>query len=357
MSQVLSQSEVDALLAAVTEGEIANTDGTGGGGKSGPGDAPKDDRVVVAYDLTSQDRIIRGRLPQLDVIYEKFMRSFRVSLSSALRKIATLNHASTDFLKFGEFINTLPMPTCMSVLRFNALRGSALMVIESKLAYALVDSFFGGADRPYSKIEGKDFTAIELQIIRKVVDLGIGDLEEAWLSVEKIDCSFVRTEINPQFVGIVPPTDIVIASTFDVELENANGVITLVVPYSTIEPIKQKLSTGFQVESDQTDKKLWTAVLEDQLLGTEVEVKVDLGTTEISVEDLTGLKAGDVIMLDQDATAEFDVQVEGVKKFKGYYGVHHGSVAVQLTRTIKKEGVSYVGRTSGKAAGRGRNLE
>src|SRR6476469_6795799 len=176
MSQVLSQSEVDALLAAVSEGEIGGGEAGTGGGTGTPGD----ERVVVVYDLTSQDRIIRGRLPQLDVIYEKFMRSFRVSLSSALRKIAALNHASTDFLKFGEFINTLPMPTCMSVLRFNALRGSALLVIESKLAYALVDNFFGGADRPYTKIEGKDFTPIELSIVRKVVDLAIDDLEGAW---------------------------------------------------------------------------------------------------------------------------------------------------------------------------------
>ena len=332
MSQVLSQSEVDALLAAVSEGELAEAEG----GSADAGSGGDDERVVVVYDLTSQDRIIRGRLPQLDVIYEKFMRSFRVSLSSTLRKIASLNHASTDFLKFGEFINTLPMPTCMSVMRFNALRGSALFVIESKLAYALVDSFFGGADRPYSKIEGKDFTPIELSIVRKVVNLAINDLEEAWASVEKIDCSFVRTEINPQFVGIVPPTDIVIASTFDVELENANGTITLVIPYSTIEPIKQKLSSGFQVESDQTDKKLWTSIIQDQLMDTEVELKVDLGQSKISLDDLMSLKVGDVLPLDQDATGEFDLQVEGVKKFKTYYGIYHGTVACQVTQKIEK---------------------
>jgi flagellar motor switch protein FliM len=333
MSQVLSQSEVDALLAAVSEGEIG---GSEGGSGSGGGGTPGDERVVVVYDLTSQDRIIRGRLPQLDVIYEKFMRSFRVSLSSALRKIATLTHASTDFLKFGEFINTLPMPTCMSVLCFNALRGSALFVIESKLAYALVDNFFGGADRPYTKIEGKDFTPIELSIVRKVVDLAIDDLESAWASVEKIEASFVRTEINPQFVGIVPPTDIVIASTFDVELENANGTITLVIPYATIEPIKQKLATGFQVESDQTDKKMWTAIIRSQLLETSVNINVNLGQSEITLNDLMGLKVGDVIPLDQDTTGEFDVNVEGVSKFKAFYGIHHGSVAVQVTRPVEK---------------------
>jgi flagellar motor switch protein FliM len=332
MNQVLSQSEVDALLAAVSEGELG-ADGGKGATAAGGG---ADDKVVVVYDLTSQDRIIRGRLPQLDVIYEKFMRSFRVSLSAAVRKIATLNHASTDFLKFGEFINTLPMPTCMSVLRFNALRGSALFVIESKLAYALVDNFFGGADQPYTKVEGKDFTAIELQIIRKVVDLAIDDLEGAWVSVEKIDCSFVRTEINPQFVGIVPPTDIVIASTFDVELENANGTITLVIPYSTIEPIKQKLSTGFQIESDQTDKRLWTSIIEDQLMETGVELKVNLGETSVRLDELMDLKVGDVLPLDQDASGEFDVMVENVRKFKAYYGIHHGSVAIQITKPILK---------------------
>lgn len=330
MNQVLSQSEVDALLAAVSEGEIETSDTKNGAVK-------QDDRVVVVYDLTSQDRIIRGRLPQLDVIYEKFMRSFRVSLSSALRKIASLNHASTDFLKFGEFINTLPMPTCMSVLRFSTLRGSALFVIESKLAYALVDSFFGGDDRPYSKVEGKDFTPIEISIVRKVVDLAIDDLEAAWESIHPIECSFLRTEVNPQFVGIVPPTDVVIASAFDVELENANGTITLVIPYSTIEPIKHKLSTGFQVESDQTDKKLWTSIIKNSLLDTDLEIKVNLGHSEISLKELMSLKVGDVIPLDQDASGEFDVLVEDQKKFKGLYGVYHGSVAMQLTKTMKKE--------------------
>lgn len=332
MNQVLSQSEVDALLAAVSDGEVQTADQA----KPETGTVKEDTRNIVAYDLTSQDRIIRGRLPQLEVIYEKFMRAFRVSLSSALRKIASITLTSTEFLKFGEFINTLPMPTCMSVLRFGNLRGSALLVIESKLAYALVDSFFGGADRPYTKIEGKDFTPIELSIVRKVVDLAINDLEVAWSSVEKIGCSFVRTEVNPQFVGIVPPTDVVIASTFDIELENATGTISMVIPYSTIEPIKQKLSTGFQVESDQTDKKLWTAIIKEQLMDTEVEMKVNLGETEIRLKDLMNLKIGDVIPLTQDSTGELDIQVENVKKFKGYYGVHHGTVAMQVTRPVEK---------------------
>lgn len=334
MNQILSQSEVDALLAAVTDGDIKPSSS---GEAQNLGDVKKsDERNIVSYDLTSQDRIIRGRLPQLEVIYEKFMRAFRVSLSSALRKIASITLTSTEFLKFGEFINTLPIPTCMSVLRFNNLRGSALLVIEAKLAYALVDSFFGGADRPYAKLDGKEFTPIELQIVRKVVDLAIHDLEASWATIEKIGCSFQRTEINPQFVGIVPPTDVVIASTFDVELEQASGTISIVIPYSTIEPIKQKLSNGFQVESDQTDKKLWTSIIKEQLLETDIDIKVNLGETEIKLKDLMNLKIGDIIPLTQDSSGELDIQVENVRKFKGYYGVHHGTVAMQITRTIEK---------------------
>lgn len=335
MNQILSQSEVDALLAAVTDGDAKPSD-SGDGSNNGNVNVSDENRNIVSYDLTSQDRIIRGRLPQLEVIYEKFMRSFRVSLSSALRKIASITLTSTEFLKFGEFINTLPIPTCMSVLRFNNLRGSALFVIEAKLAYALVDSFFGGADRPYTKLEGKEFTPIELQIVKKVVELAINDLEVAWSTIEKIGCSFQRTEINPQFVGIVPPTDVVIASTFDVELEQASGTISIVIPYSTIEPIKQKLSTGFQVESDQTDKKLWTAIIKEQLLETDVDIKVNLGETEIKLKDLMNLKIGDIIPLTQDSSGELDVQVENIRKFKGYYGVHHGTIAMQITRQIEK---------------------
>lgn len=336
--QVLSQSEVDALLAAVSDGDVATGDSGNkkSGGSGGSASKATDDRKIVNYDLTSQDKVIRGRLPQLDVIYEKFMRAFRVSLSSALRKIASITLTSTEFLKFGEFINTLPLPTCMSVLRFGNLRGSALMVIESKLAYALIDSFFGGADRPYTKIDGKEFTPIELSIVKKVVELAIGDLETAWSSVEKIGCSFVRTEVNPQFVGIVPPTDLVIASTFDVELENASGTISMVIPYATIEPIKQKLQSGFQVESDQTDKKLWTEIIENQLLETNLDIRVSLGETEITLAELMELKEGDVIPLNQDANGEIDINVEGVKKFKGYHGIHHGTVAMQVTSTVEK---------------------
>ncbi|OFZ21034.1 MAG: flagellar motor switch protein FliM [Bdellovibrionales bacterium GWB1_55_8] len=341
MNQVLTQSEVDALLSAVVEGSVETTaapqaqEASGGGfGDATAGFLP--DADIAPYDLTNQDRVIRGRMPTLDIIYERFIRLYRMSLSNSLRKIATISIISTDLLKFGEFVNTLPIPSCMCIMRFESLHGPALLVFESKLAYALVDSFFGGTDRPYTKIEGKEFTRIELSIMKKVMDLAIKDLEDAWAPVHKVDISFMRTEVNPQFVGVVPPSDVIISTTFEVELENASGTIALVIPYSTIEPIKNKLNASFQTESDRHDKE-WTAKMEEHLRNAEVNVRVNLGAAMITVGDLVNLNVGDIVPLTQNADAELDVEVEGVSKFKAFFGVSRGNRAVQVTRIPDNE--------------------
>jgi flagellar motor switch protein FliM len=351
MNQVLSQSEVDALLSAVSEGSVetgsnapagAAAGAAGGGDPSGSatviGGTQGDygDVEITPYDLTNQDRVIRGRMPTLDIIYERFIRLYRMSLSNSLRKIATISIISTDLLKFGEFVNTLPIPSCMCIMRFESLRGPALFVFESKLAYALVDSFFGGTDRPYTRIEGKEFTRIELSIMQKVMDLALKDLEEAWAPVHKSEITFVRTEVNPQFVGVVPPSEVIISTTFEVELENASGTIALVIPYSTIEPIKNKLNASFQTEADRVDKE-WAAKMEEHLHNVEANVLVNLGAASITVGDLVNLNVGDIIPLKQDADGELEMLVEGVPKFKCFFGVSRGNKAIQVTRILESE--------------------
>ncbi len=178
MNQVLSQAEVDALLNAVADGSV----------ETGAGAAPKDkggkSKEIQEYDLTNQDRVIRGKMPTLDLIYERFVRLFRMSLSNSLRKIASISIISTDLLKFGEFVNTLPIPSCVGILRSETLRGPALLVFESKLAYALIDSYFGGTDRPYTKSDGKEFTRIELMIMNKVLTLAVDLMDEDWSDVQ-----------------------------------------------------------------------------------------------------------------------------------------------------------------------------
>ena len=332
MNQVLSQNEVDALLSAVADGGV-DTGGAAPAGDSGGGAKGSDGKEVVTYDLANQDRVIRGRMPTLDIIYERFIRLFRISLSNSLRKIASISIISTDLLKFGEFVNTLPIPSCMCIMRFEQLRGPGLLVFESKLAYALVDSYFGGTDRPFTKIEGKEFTHIELSIIKKVMDLAMLDLEEAWAPIHRTKIGYIRTEVNPQFVGVVPPSDVIISTTFEVELENASGTIALVIPYATIEPIKQKLNASFQSETDTKDK-VWTTTLTEHLQNMEASAVVNLGVTQISVGDLVNLNVGDIIPLTQDADGELELMIEGYSKFKCLFGVSRGNRAVQITRPI-----------------------
>lgn len=330
MAQVLSQDEVDALLSAVNDdadlGEETDFDDDYGDEES---------ENVQAYDLTNQDRVIRGRMPILEIIYERFIRSFRVSLSNSLRKISTISMISTDLLKFGEFINTLPIPSCMCIMRFNELRGPALLVFESKLAYAIIDSYFGGTDRPFTKIEGKEFTPIELSFMKRVMDMAIDDLEEAWAPVHKIDAQYNRTEINPQFVGVVPPSDVIITTTFEVEFESASGTIMVVIPYSTIEPIKQKLSSSYQTENDTIDS-LWTQSMQEHVQDTDATAIVKLGDTSISIGDLVSLQIGDIIPLSQEVSGELPLEIEGIQKMKCLAGEHKGNRAVQITKVLKK---------------------
>lgn len=324
MNQVLSQTEVDALLSAVSDNRIDADDGGGDDGmKSG----------VVQYDLANQDRIIRGRMPTLDIIHDRFIRLFRVTLSNALRKMANLSVNSTGPLKFSEFMNSLPLPSCLNILRLDPLRGAAVMVIESKLLYALVDSFFGGNDVPYTKIEGKDFTQIEIKIARRVVLSAIDDYEKAWEPVYPLKVGYSRTEINPQFVAVVPPSDVVIATTFDVELEKVSGTIKIVIPYATLEPIKSKLSVGFQSEQLEVDF-IWINRIKEQIMGTSANVLVKLGEADITLRDLMELQAGDIIQLDTDATQPLDIQVEGIPKFKGIPGLLKGNRALKIVESL-----------------------
>ncbi len=326
MEQILSQTEIDALLNAVQEGDDSFI--------KGPSENLYDNTNVQPYDLTNQDRVIRGRMPLLDIIYERFIRTFRVSLSNSLRKISTISIVSTDLLKFREFINTLPIPSCMCIMRLNELRGPSILVFESKLVYAIIDSYFGGTERLFSKIEGKEFTMIELSFMKKVMEMAIHDLEEAWAPIHRIDAQYLRTEINPQFVGIVPPSEIIITTTLDVEFESASGAIMIVVPYATIEPIKERLSSSFQKDSAITDS-VWTQTMNDHLMDVKSDLIVKLGEAEMSIGDLITLKKGDIIPLNSKASGEVIVAVEGVDKMKCLMGNLRGNKAIQITEIVE----------------------
>jgi flagellar motor switch protein FliM len=327
MSEVLSQGEVDALLRGVGDGEV-ETEGD---------EAPEDESGVVPYDLTSQEKIIRGRLPTLDIINQMFSRLFRNTFSAMMRKSVDVSTVSTDTIKFGDFLRSLPVPSSLHIFRMEPLRGHGLMVVESKLVYAVVDTFFGGTGSKDIKITGRDFSSIEIRMTKSVVISALEDLEKAWRPVHAVTTNFVRSEVNPQFAAIVPPSDIVLVILFEIEMEAISGTLTVCLPYAAIEPIIPKLKAQFQSEEMEVDQ-IWVRRLRAELLTTEIDLVAELGTNIITPEELMKFKVGDTLMLGNDVTDPLTLKVEQIPKYKGFPGVSRGNKAVQLTEIIEREG-------------------
>lgn len=323
MGAVLSQNEVDALLRGVS-GEDFGLDDQ---------EDDYDPNEVVPFDLTAQDRIIRGRMPTLEIIHDRFVRLFRLTLSNALRKVVDISVRSTELIKFGEFLKTLPVPSSLNLFRMNPLRGNSIMVLETRLVFTLIDLFFGGTGELEVKAEGRDFTEIEQRMIKRVVISALEDLQNSWRPVFPIQINYTRSEVNPQFVAIVPHSEIVIVVTFDVEIGRAPMSITLCVPYSMIEPIRVKLNAGFQSEQDEKDNT-WINRFKKNLDLTDIDMIVELGQTEITVRDFLNLQVGELLMLDTATNMPLDILVNGVKKFNGFQGSYKGQKAVRIHELI-----------------------
>ena len=327
MSEVLSQGEVDALLRGVGDGDIeTETD-----------EAPEEVSGIVPYDLTSQEKIIRGRLPTLDIINQLFSRLFKNTFSTLMRKSVNVSTVSTDTIKFGDFIRSLPVPSSLHIFRMEPLRGHGLIVIESKLVFAVVDTFFGGSGAKEAKITERDFSAIEVRMTKSVILSVLEDWEKAWRPVHTVTTNFVRSEVNPQFAAIVPPTDIVLVILFEIEMENISGTLTICLPYAAIEPVIPKLKAQFQSEELEVDQ-VWVRRLRAELLSTDIEIIAELGGTQITPEELMHFKVGDTLILGNDVTDPLILKVEGNPKFKGFPGVSRGNKAIQITEVIEREG-------------------
>ena len=326
MSEALSQGEVDALLRGVEEGKVETET-----------DQPEEVSGVTPYDLTSQEKIIRGRLPTLDIINQMFSRLFRNSFSSLLRRSVEVRTVSTDTIKFGEFLRSLPVPSSLHIFRMEPLRGHGLMVVENKLVFAVVDTFFGGTGAAEAKITDWDFSAIEMRMTKSVVLSALEDLEKAWKPVHSVITNYVRSEVNPQFAAIVPPSDIVLVILFDIEMESISGSVTMCIPFAAIEPLIPKLKEQFQSEEQEVDQE-WARNLRSELLNTDVDMVAELGTTQITPDDLLKFKVGDTLMLGNDVSDPLLIKVEGNPKYKGFPGEARGNKAIQITEVIQREG-------------------
>jgi len=321
MDKILTQEEIDALLKGMSDGQVDTTPEV------------KEASGVKSYDLTNQDRIIRGRMPTLEIMNDNFCRLFRNSLSLSLRKVVDVSCRGVQMMKFGDFVRNLPVPSSLHVFKMEPLRGHAILGLDSKLIFTLVDIFLGGSGKTNFRVEGREFTAIEYKLIRKVANMIYTELEKAWSSVHSVSIRHVRSEMNPQFVGIVPPTDLVITIPFAVELDQLSGGVSVCVPYSNVEPIKAKLYSGFQSDPLEIDQN-WIDRILYHLQGAKVEVTAELGKGSIMIQELLNLKSGDVLKLDQDIIDPLVAKVEGIPKFLGRAGVCGENKAFQVQSKI-----------------------
>ncbi len=323
MEKILSQDEVDALLKGLSDGDIEQ-----------PSEAVDEvEAEVRSFDLANQDRAIRGRMPTLDVINDRFSKLHRVSLSGALRRILDINVCPAEMIKFGEFIRTLPVPTSLQILKLDPLRGHALFMIESRLIFNLVDCFFGGSGKGSYKIEGRDFTTIEYRVINKVVGMVLQDMDQAWEPVAPLKFGFVRAEVNPQFATIIPPTDLVIVVRFELEMDRMLGRMALVLPYSTIEPIRSKLYASYQSDQPEVDAE-WAARMRKRLVEVPVELSVEMGKAYLKGSELLSMEIGDIIMLETDPKKPLVVKVHGIPKFRASPGICRSNQAFQVCEEI-----------------------
>ncbi len=315
-TDILSQDEVDALLHGVDDGGVDT-------------DTKEDllDGTARNFDFNNQERIIRGRLPTLEMINERFARYFRVSFFNMLRKTPEIAVNGIQMLKFSEYIHTLFVPTSLSLIKMKPLKGTGMIMLDPKLVFIIVDNFFGGDGSIHAKIEGREFTSTELRVIERVVHMCFHDMQLAWEPLMKVDFELHNHEVNPHLANIVSPTEVIVVSSFHIELEGGGGDIHVVFPYSMIEPIRSILDAGVQSDMDEIDDR-WGILLKEELMHAKVNLNGIFTEKQLKVSDLINLQSGDIIPIDMPE--QVYLMTEDLPIMKGQYGEHMGNVAIKI---------------------------
>lgn len=311
--QFLSQDEVDALLEGANDTPESDGTETPGG--------------VRPYDLATQERIVRGRMPTLELVHERFARNLRVGLFNFMRRNPEISVGPVKVQKYSAFLRDVVVPTNINIMQIRPLRGSGLLICEPQLVFGIVDSLFGGDGRMQTRIEGRDFSATEQRIIERMLEVVCAEYRKAWSGVYPIELEYTRSEMQPQFANVATPSEIVVTAKFDFEIGNVGGAMHLCIPYSTLEPIRETLYSTLQGDAHSGDRR-WVVKLSQQIQSAEVELVAALGHAQASVADLIRLKAGDFIELDLDET--LIAKVDNVSVFECRYGVSNGRYAIKV---------------------------
>lgn len=320
MQDLLSQDEIDALLHGIDDGDIEEEE-------------VADVHGVKTYDITSQDRIVRGRMPTLEMINERFARYTRISLFNFLRRTADVSTGGVQILKFGEYIHTLYVPTSLNLVKVRPLRGTGLFILDAKLVFKLVDNFFGGDGR-HAKIEGREFTPTEIRVVQMVLNQMFSDMKEAWGAVIDVDFEYLSSEVNPAMANVVSPSEVVVVSTFHVELDGGGGDLHITLPYSMIEPVREILDSGVQSDVDEVDER-WVSSLRRDLMSVRVPVNARVAERVIRLRDLVGLQAGDIIPIDMPDSLE--MTANKVPIYHAKLGKAGDNLALKIVSPIVKE--------------------
>jgi flagellar motor switch protein FliM len=321
-AEVLNQDEIDALLKGVDNGAVPVAGAA----------APVPSGEVRPFDLATQTRLVRGRMPTLEMINDRFARLFRIGIFNMLRRTPGIGVAPVVVQKFSEYTQNLHVPSSLNLVRFNPLRGTALMVLDATLVFSIVDTFFGGNGR-YAKIEGREFTLTEGRVIQMVLKQAFDDMAEAWNIVAGINIEYLSSEINPHFATIVSPSELVVVSSFRIDLEGGGGELHVTMPYAMLEPIRDVLDSGMQ--SDRMDRdESWTQTLREEIEEAEVEMVPVLGHASLTVGKLVDLRPGDIIPCDFDGSVM--LVAEGVPVARGNYGASRGQQAVKVTQRVTR---------------------
>ncbi len=316
--EFLSQDEVDALLKGVT-------------GESEEAIEAVDHSIVRTYNMATQERIVRGRMPTLEVINERFARQFRIGLFNFMRRTADISVGPIRVLKYNEFIRNLVVPTNLNLVQAKPLRGTALFIFDPNLIYLVVDNMFGGDGRFHTRVEGRDFTLTEQRIIRRMLEVVFEEYEKSWKPVFELKFEYLRGEVNTQFANIATPNEVVVATTFNIELGSTSGEFHICMPYAMIEPVRDKLNSSMQGDNLEVDKR-WLRMLGQQVQAAEVEMIATLGNAEVTLNQILKMKVGDVIPVDIPDTVT--ATIDGVEMMQCRYGVFNGQYALKVQKIL-----------------------
>ena len=325
---ILSQDEVDALLKGITgEDQAPEVD-----------EAPK--AGIRNYDIASQERIVRGRMPTLEVINERFARNIRIGFFNFIRKAPEVAIGAIKVQKYSAFLRELVVPTNFNIMSVQPLRGSGLIICEPTLVFAVIDALFGGAGKYHTRIEGRDFSPTEQRVIMRLVEVITAQYREAWQGIYPLDLVYARSEMQPQFANIATPSEVVICTSFTLELGDTTGSIHFCLPYSTLEPIRDVLYSTITGDMGVDDKR-WVKLLTHQLQSADVELVAELAHAPATVEQLLSFKPGDFIELDLQKGIQ--AKVAGVPVFDCHYGTSNGKYALKIEQMLTGPNLGWLG--------------